>query len=428
MVCSICNSADAIDRDCPCGTSMCRACSRRCVLEFTHACVCIGCQRPWSMEETVSRLGKTFWNTTYRRMRRRELGRIDETLIAETSDEAAHVREERRLSATMEEVARQIRSGRIDMVPEFRRLRYALLHVRAPDPSTRTLMRRCTEVDCPGALMVHPENPNHLLCQRCNTRTCEMCGECVGDGTLHECDESLVASRQAILRECKPCVRCQAPSMRTEGCPTMWCPHCHTFWNWDTERIIESRGTNPHNPDHRAFLNTRRCMRREIDDVPCGGLPDGIAVHNSFIRDAHAINNLSVFAPIVIDALECIHLSQRMRHRYPLTWNAPEHFRTVRVSYILGDITRESYEGALERMERTFQFRREVGIALELLVLGAADLFQRFCAGADDIFAVCFALSALRQIVDDRMICIGTAFQRKSPHLDNEWKWSGLRQ
>tara|TARA_B110001450_G_scaffold18786_1_gene17233 strand:- start:11793 stop:12440 length:648 start_codon:yes stop_codon:yes gene_type:complete len=213
----------------------------------------------------------------------------------------------------------------------------------------------------------------------------------------------------------------------------MWCPHCHTFWNWDTERIIESRGNNPHNPDHRAFLtngNQRQPNRlhREVDDIPCGGIPDGIVVHNAFIRDSIAINHLSVFAPIVIDALECIHLSQRMRHRYPLTWNAHECFRPVRISFILGDVTRAMYMISMERMERTFEFRREVGYALELFVLAGADIFQRLCSGNDDIVSACFELNVLRDIIDERMMYIEGIFQRKTPRLQQNWNWNGLRR
>lgn len=405
-------------------------------MEFTKSCACVGCHRPWSVDETVQRLGKTFWNTTYRRMRREHLRRVDETLIAESTPEASQIRTERRLTMEMQTLAREIRNGRMDLIPQYRGLRDAL--TRNTRPSTRTLLKRCTERDCPGFLTTHPMHTQLLVCQTCTRQTCARCGEGIDDGETsgeHECDENIVSSRQAILRECKPCVRCQAPSLRTEGCPTMWCPHCHTFWNWDTERIIESRGSNPHNPDHRAFLTNNHGdqrhphrVRREVDDVPCGGLPDGIVVHNAFIRDSLAINNLSVFAPIVIDALECVHLSQRMRHHYPLTWNAHEHFRPVRIAFILGDVTRDAYMMTMERMERTFEYRREVGYVLELLVLAGADIFQRLCSGDDDIVSACFALNALRDIVDARMTHIGSIFQRRPPRLERGWKWSGLRR
>ena len=395
-------------------------------MEFTQACTCVRCQRSWTPDESISRLGKTFWNTEYRRMRRQQLRRTDETLIAETLNEAAYVRDERRLTTQMESLAREIRNGRMDLLPEYRRLRDTLVHATTPrNSSTRTLLKRCAETGCPGFLM--SSDSGALVCQTCATHTCAQCGERVTDAP-HTCDENIVASRRAILTQCKPCVRCYAPSIRTEGCPTMWCPHCHTFWNWDTERVIETRGSNPHNPDHRAFLVNGGRARREVDDVPCGGLPDGIVVHNAFIRDSLAINHLSVFAPIVIDALECIHLSQRMRHRYPLVWNPHEQFRAVRIAYILGDVTPETYETTLERMERSFEFRREIGTALELMVLAGADTFQRLCTGDDDITSACFALNALRDIVDTRMLHIGTIFQRKPPRLGTDWKWSGLRR
>ena len=55
----------------------------------------------------------------------------------------------------------------------------------------------------------------------------------------------------------------------------MWCVHCHTFWNWDTGQIIETRRGTPHNPDHRQWMaDDDRWRYREIDDIPCGGLPE----------------------------------------------------------------------------------------------------------------------------------------------------------
>lgn len=434
MSCSVCNAVRVVEHACSCGTNTCRGCSRRCVMEFTKSCACVGCHRPWSVDEAVRRLGKTFWNTTYRRMRREQLRRVDETLIAESTPEALQIRTERRLTAEMQTLAHDIRNGRVDLIPQYRRLQDSLL--RTTSSPSRTLLMRCTESNCPGFLITHPVHTQRRVCQTCTLQTCARCGERIQDGAPdgeHECDENIVASRQTILRECKPCVRCHVPSLRTVGCSTMWCPHCHTFWNWDTERIIETRWSSPHNPDHRAFLingDQRHPprVRREVDDVPCGGLPDGIVVHNAFVRDSLAVNHLSVFAPLIIDALECIHMSQRMRHHYPHTWNAHEQFRPVRIAFILGNVTRDNYMMTMERMERTFEFRREVGCVLELFVLAGADIFQRLCAGDDAIVSVCFSLSALREIVDARLAHIGSTFQRKSPRIGRDWKWSGLRR
>lgn len=399
-------------------------------MEFTHACVCVNCHRPWTPDESRERLGKTFWNTEYRRMRRRHLRQTDETLVADTMLEATQVREDRRIAVELIALTNEINNGRTDLIPEYHRLRNALQRTPLRTSAARTLLKHCTETACSGFLMAHASSKDILVCQTCTTCTCAKCGERVyDDGREHTCDENIVASRRTILDQCKPCVRCHAPSLRTEGCPTMWCPYCHTFWNWDTERIIETRGSSPHNPDHRAFLsNNGGRARREVDDVPCGGLPDGIAVHNVFMRDSLAFNHLSVFAPIVIDALECIHLSQRMRHHFRLTWNPHEEFRTVRIAFILGDITPNVYETTLERMERAFEFRREVGLVLELFVLSGADIFQRLCAGEDDISSACFALKALCALVDLRMVHVGDLFKRKSPRLGSDWKWTGLRR
>ena len=101
----------------------------------------------------------------------------------------------------------------------------------------------------------------------------------------------------------------------------MWCVKCHTFWHWDSMTIIEARGQIPHNPDHREWLQRTGGVAREIGDIPCGGLPTGDELHTALIRDFAATHVLSPFAEHLLNAADAVHLAQRMRAQYPVTWN-----------------------------------------------------------------------------------------------------------
>ena len=356
-------------------------------------------------------------------MRARELLRRDELLIIDTSAEAEQIRERRRLLDELMRLAHEIHAGRMEFVAEYRRIR--ALHFESHQTLVRsTPLVHCTKQGCHGTLNTDGDSAV-FMCQTCHTRTCVRCGELYQDD--HACDENVVASREAITRDCKACVRCHAPSFRIEGCPTMWCPHCHTFWNWDTERIIETRGPQPHNPDHRAFLMQGTSMR-EIDDIPCGGIPEGIFVNRAFVRQSLGMSFRLSLVSVLIDALQCLDVAQRLRHRYPQRWTPHEEFRPVRLSFILGDVTHTYYESTLERMERTFEFRKEIGTVLEWFVFSGADVFQRFCADTDAILDTHASLLALRKLADERLEQVGLLFKRKAPRLLSDWTWVGLRR
>lgn len=423
--CTVCVDRAATRGACPCGHAPCRACERRCVLEHARAAACVGCGRAWDAEEAVARLGKTFWSTAFRRMRRRELRVREQPRLRAAEREAARLREERRLRAAVRELRAGVARGTHDeLAPVLRRAEhdlYAAVHRRVEPHARAGGDAHCAHCAAP----LHAQQRDAAVrCGACARSTCTACGEeCAAAG--HVCDPAALASRRAIRRDCKPCVRCAAPSMRTEGCSVMWCPHCHTFWNWETERIVEARGAHaPHNPDHRAFL-ARGGALRELDDVPCGGLPDGVAVHHAFVRDAAAVAHLAYLAPVVIDALGALHEAQRvLRARFPRAWTEDELFRRARLAFAVGDTTEVAYEASLERLERDAHFKRDVGFALELFVLAGADAFQRMCAGADDVVAVCAALTQLRLIVDGRLASLAATHTRKAPRLTPAWRWT----
>ena len=68
-------------------------------------------------------------------------------------------------------------------------------------------------------------------CTACVRLTCTRCRTAVGPDEPHVCDPDQVASVRLITAETRPCAQCGMASMRVEGCPIMWCPQCHAFWN-----------------------------------------------------------------------------------------------------------------------------------------------------------------------------------------------------
>ena len=371
------------------------------------------------MEETNDRLGLTFVSSDYRRMRRNVLVSDEMLRIPDTVEMARRSKHEANLRREIRQLFVDIRRGRWYLMPQLRnaemRLQEHMNNGQGNETSARALTSRCAHDECKGYV------DSDGTCGICDRVTCARCGAPVHNMDEHQCDDNDVMSIQAIGSECKPCVRCRAPSTRVEGCATMWCASCHTFWNWDTGRVIESRGNNtPHNPDHRAWAaNTRH---REIGDIPCGGIPDGGMLHMALMR--FVIERVSASAPVIVQATEAIHYAQTIRTRFPRTWDAVTDNLNVRIAFINGDIDEDVFARTVERNDRTSRFKRDVGEVLETLVLSGADILQRFCVTTHaDIEVTAVELVSMLTYADAVLRHIAKAHGRVGPHLTKNLQW-----
>lgn len=361
------------------------------------------------------RLGRTFVTSAYRTMRRHVLMCEEMTRIPDTLDIARRTKEEANMRREIRDLLTLIHQGRWDLIPDMRNAQIRLHEFRSraivQGPS---LNRHCAHDNCDHGFV-----DASGVCGVCDRVTCLHCGVAVHDVDEHRCNNDDVQSMRMIGHECRPCVRCRAPSMRAEGCATMWCTRCHTFWNWETGRIIETKGTVPHNPDHRAWLNETR--HREIGDIPCGGLPDGGVIHMALMR--FMLERVSASAPFVVQAVETIQMTQRIRPRFPRTWDAATVNLNARISLINGEMTEDSFSRVVERNDRTNRFRRDVGEVLEALVLSGADVLQRFCFERTDLDLAAIELLTLLRVSNDALRQFAHAHGRVGPYLTETFRW-----
>lgn len=422
MECDICVERPLCHAPCAtCGLRTCRRCARRIVTEHTECAVCTGCGRGWDAEESVARLGRTFWTTEYRAVRRERLFRDEQLLLPGTVEHARRVQLDRALTEGVRALQTRVRNGEWEQVPNLRTARLMLYHHRngggAPVDARRAqwVVRHCGHDGCSAGLL-----DGDGRCTTCARPTCLACGE-ASTGGDHVCAASTLETMRAIASSCRPCVRCNAPCARVEGCATMWCVRCHTFWNWETGRVIDaSRGHAPHNPDHRRWVSTAQL--REVDDIPCGGIPDGGMLHTTTIL--HMFDYVSSSAPVILEAAECVYRAQRLRARYPRTWDPMTVNLDSRVALLNGDLTEEAFKRVIERNERACQYKQRVGEVLETFVMAASDVLQRFCNRDEGVDITALHLVELRGLVDVALVRVSEAYGRAVPRVDALWRWT----
>lgn len=396
----------------PCGFTACRVCARRCAVDFGAACP--ACKREWGVGEQRRALGASFATGPYRAAQRRRLWEREAARLEQSVPSASRERERRRLVAERERVETWLQRGYGDpavLWPRLRQLQFAIATLPdAPLHGAGTV--RCAA--CPTGRV-----DGRGVCVRCSRTTCLECEEEIVGGD-HVCDPAAVASRQAIRRDCRPCVRCGALSARAEGCPVMWCVKCHAFWNWDTGRLIDSRRP-PHNPDHRAWVASGV---REVDDVPCGGIPDVLSVNGALMATFASTLQLHPGAPTVVSAYAALQRAQRLRHHYPRTWDELAETEPMRVAFLLGDVDEAGLGQSLERHERTLLLRRDVGEVLEAFVFSCTDVYQRFCSDALPCETAARELWAMHEVTATALARVAKEHGGRAVPQLRTWLWS----
>ena len=430
--CDICCDTHSTVRSCAtCAYSVCRQCAKRLTIEHQESRGhCPQCLREWTVAELNDRLGKSFYNRSYRAARQTRLLAQHLPLVNAMIPAAEQELRRRQLHKEFVRLSGLVRrERRYDLIDDLRAVHQAIVSVNEHDPMGGGRVAaplQCAHAGCEGLVLDRETGE----CAQCRRFTCDRC-RCPREAN-HVCDPDTVASVSAIGALCRPCVRCSAPSVREEGCPVMWCVQCHAFWNWDTGRLIETRYHTPHNPDHREFVaagrnNLHVPRAREIGDVPCGGLVDAEALHLALLREFYRTLNIHLGSEIIMNATEALHQAQALREQYPVAWHDALSARPLHIAFLVGDIkTRAALGQALERNERTNLLRKDVGEILTTLVFCGADILQRFCHPDTAISCAVTSRSLveLRSQVDGALAIASQVHGRKVQRIDAAWKWT----
>lgn len=134
-------------------------------------------------------------------------------------------------------------------------------------------IKKCSKNNCNGFLSTR------WKCELCDTKFCSKCLE--EEDENHECNPDNVATANEIRKNSKNCPNpvCGVPIYRIYGCSHMFCVNCKTCFDWNT-MAIQKKNTNPH---FYEYLNNHNNLRRDINDIPCGGFD--ILTFTNIIRD-----------------------------------------------------------------------------------------------------------------------------------------------
>lgn len=342
---------------CPqCEIGACRECCGRYILDQRIGkCMNNNCKIEWTRQFMAKTFSKQWMSKEWKNMR--------ENVLFD--------REKALLPATQPIVAERLQQDLIiDEIRELDNLMKELKHRRftlelklnhgtstAPRQKTNNFVRACPGEDCRGYLDIR------WKCGLCNKQACKECHQIVDNASTHECNPDDVATAKLLDADTKPCPKCSTGIFKIAGCDQMWCTQCHTAFDWKTGNI-ESNIHNPHYFEYLRRTNGAGAPRNQGDHYVCGEtITNGLA-RSIWLQLQHFGRERELISRTIETTL---HLRDVELRKYRT--DQAENNLELRIEYLRGKITEETFKVKVQRANKAFDKKREI--------FQVADLLQR---------------------------------------------------
>ena len=405
--CSVCfdpfNKSTRAETKCPhCSISICRTCLQTYLLnDINDVPICINrdCLRGWEREFLDGELTSAFRLKIYKEHREKVLSDREKARLPSTQEDAAAYKQAKQIysQSLIDEEATTIEYNKIaNKLSNIGTLKYRSRAVlesfglrRMPVPGERTnrteqpvvsraaFIKPCPATDCKGFLSTA------WKCGLCEQWTCPECHDLKGPAkdVEHTCDPEKIATARLLAREAKSCPKCGVQICKIEGCDQMWCTACNTGFNWRTGKIAEGA---VHNPHYFEWLRSRginpapgtppplNCNQQQDRDITLAlyGTPSGYGRHISPGPDAPKDPNTQYLA-------EVWRIMREEEDAAGNNINFNEHYRQLRVKYMIGDISEEEWKTQLQRKEKDVNFQQAKSHIRDVFVNASRDIIRQ---------------------------------------------------
>lgn len=357
---------------CPyCAKDACRKCVETYLVENTLQPKCMFCNTGWNKDFLRKNMTKTYMSTTYRE-------HVEKSLEAEARAEFPALQRMARLQERDEKLVEEIRQLQMEIsvlkyrLEEKQRERYTIRRGQEYTTDRQTTSARvsimfpCSRPECNGTL--DAESNTCLMCD------VKYCGKCMTmEGEEHECREDDINNFRILRENTRPCPNCRNGIYKTEGCDQMWCTVCQTCFSWRTGNILNGVIHNPHYYEFMRNNPQAGAPRRNVGDIPCGGMPTLHQVMTRELRDkpgdGDTVSHLHRMMNHIIDVvMPRVHgISQRRRTKN----------REYGIQFLRNMITREKWISRLfiaRKREEVYQQKYQL---LETLTFSVSELFRQ---------------------------------------------------
>lgn len=363
-----------------------------CDAEYSPDPICPGCKKLWTREFLIAKLGKSWFEGTYKDYRKNILIDRERSMLPTAQIEAEKIklqeRKEKELVSlrtehtnlyqeirTLREEKEKFRIQHDDKSKEFKDQLKKLnsniteksalrkeLKIKINDFSSeienkeerKTFVQACPNNNCRGFLS------SQWRCGLCELWSCAHCGGIKGDSkdSAHICDPKIAESFQLIKKETTNCPGCSAKVFKINGCDQMFCTSCKTPFNYKTGKIIKGRFHNPH------FVEWQKEHgedKRDPLDSPCGGTV-GSYEFNKHLEKIYGKKNIPHHYTDMYNTI--LDTETRLIPIYTVN-PGQERNMDLRVKFLLGRITEVQWKSQLIKAEKENEKKEELCLVLQ---------------------------------------------------------------
>lgn len=369
---------------------------------------CMSCKVQFQYDFLIENLPITFWHSEYKNFRKSLLLSKEESLLPETQNCVVRIKRKdafyqhvkafraeidkmfqhyNKLMGRMTQMSEMItreRQGREEIPDDHPFFLYfnddntpmkdengqlicmkddvSTIEKKIRRPAISNWVHACPKLECRGYL-----KGDQTICSICSTRVCKDCLKIQDDQEEHECQKADVETVEMLKQNTKACPNCSMSIYKISGCDQMWCTQCRTPFSWRTGQRIHQR---IHNPHYYEWMQRHQGedMPRELMDIPCGGLP--------------SINRLRMFPYHHLDWVYrlhqyIVHCDHIVLPRYQNNTQFDETCKTLRISYLLNHLSRDTWRDELYREEKASQKHQQYLQIIQTFVTVSSDWLRR---------------------------------------------------
>jgi hypothetical protein len=301
-----------------------------------------------------------------------------------------------------------VEQKRRELTNELARVRYQLYRAQHPGPQGENKkpvsVRPCTREDCRGYL-----DEQTGECGLCRNTTCLECNV-AREKEEHVCRQEDKDTWVLIRSSSKPCPGCSARIHRISGCRQMWCPVCHSAFDYITGKMETGVIHNPHYFEY-LHRTGAEAQANHHDGVvmPQGGIlrlqravkqqPDREAWYQFYRAIAHVRH---IEMPKRRDATRL-----------------PFHETTLdlRKQFMRNQLDETIYKKRIQEREKKWLKDKDLFTVMETFVEVGTDLVQSLCHEEEpDVWQVkAVQRSSLRVFFNDSVQDINFQYQSRTP-------------
>ena len=393
-----------------CDYRACGSCIQTYFLNTTTDPHCMNCKKGWNQEFLDCNLTKSFMTKEFKKHRENILFEKEKCLMPGTQEEVIRLKNLKLLKIEKDRLYKEItKSNNTTDVYELKVLvnevEYAIIElvrnrlVERREFEEYKYVRKCPVDSCKGFLS------RDWNCGVCENRICEKCNE-IDNGTDHVCNPDNVATTELLNKDSKPCPGCGQVIFKISGCAQMWCPGCHTTFDWYKMQIEHGSIHNPHYYEFR-----KNNLTRELGDIPCGGRPDISEIARVFGRERlyspqmHMEMNLFIQVHRTVVHVAALHVNR-----------APDepNNRDLRIKYMMDEMTETLFRRALIQKEKAHKKEQEFHAIYATFVNVSDDLLRQLVVDVSKINEIKETFKNLVNYINTELIKVRNRYGSKA--------------